>query len=137
MRARIVMLLKHLAAVVYDGLLLTAILFLATAVLLPFTGGAAIKAGNVFYFLYLVGVCFLFYGWFWTHGGQTLGLRAWKLKLVSVNGSDITWRAAGVRFLAAVLSWLLFGLGFIWRLLDREDVTLHGRLSKTKLIKLK
>ena len=76
-------LLRHFAAMLYDTFLLLAILLLAGLIAVTLNGGEAIGQGNPFFLLYLLAVSFLFYGWFWTHGGQTLGMRSWKIKLIS------------------------------------------------------
>ena len=81
-------------------------------------------------------VIFVFFGWFWTHGGQTLGMRAWRLKVTTEDGKGLNWSRAFLRFLLAGLSWLILGLGFIWALFDKRRQTLHDRLSKTMLIQL-
>ena len=124
---------RYLAALFYDFLLLLAVLFIATALLLPFNDGKAFSSQQIAYPFYLLAVSFLFYGWFWTHGGQTLGMRAWKIKVLTFDQKTITWRQAGWRFIGALLSWSLGGLGFFWTLLDRQHYSLHDRLSKTAL----
>jgi len=126
-------LLRRLAVVFYDFLLLIALLFLATALLLPLNAGEAFTRQQIFYPLYLLVISFFFYGWFWTHGGQTLGLRAWKIKLLSVNGQPITWVQALLRFIAAIISWSFLGLGFLWILFDKNQRSWHDHLSKTAL----
>lgn len=98
--------LRRCGAIVYDTLLLCAILLVATVVILPFTGGEAVQAGNPWFSAYIFAVCFLFFGWFWTHGGQTLGMRAWKLRLQRADGGAVAWWQALVRFLLASL-WML------------------------------
>lgn len=124
-----------MAAVIYDSLLLLAVLFLATTVALPFNAGEAFSAGQVIYPLYLVAVSFVFYGWFWTHGGQTLGLRSWKMRLVDRHDNRaVDWRQALLRYLAAVLSWLCLGMGFVWILIDKKNLAWHDYLSGTRLI---
>lgn len=130
-------LLRRLASIVYDALLLLASLFMATGLLLPFTGGEAVEPGNPFFSTYLLMICFFFYGWFWTHGGQTLGMRAWKIRIQQRSGAGITWRQAGLRFLTAIISWLVLGLGFLWMLVDRERLTWHDRCSGTVLVVIK
>lgn len=130
-------LLRRLASIVYDGLLLLGILMVATALVLPLTGGEAIKPGNPFFSSYLFFICFLFYGWFWTHSGQTLGMRAWKIRVQQPNGADITWSQALLRFLVAIISWLALGLGFLWVLIDPEKLTWHDRFSGTELVEVK
>jgi uncharacterized RDD family membrane protein YckC len=120
--------------VVYDGLLLVAVLFAATAVLLPFTGGEAIRAGQGWYTAYLVVVSFVYFGWFWTHGGQTLGMRTWNLRLIGAGKNGATWGQSLVRFAGACLSWIACGAGFLWLLIDRDRLTWHDRLSRTRIV---
>lgn len=120
--------LRRLAIVVYDLILLIAVLFLATALLLPFNAGVAFTREQIFYPVYLLIVSFIFYGWFWTHGGQTLGLRSWKAKVLTFEQQPITWLQALVRFVTALAS---CGLGLLWVLLDKRQRSWHDYLSKT------
>ena len=126
--------LRRLAAQIYDLFLLIALLFLATALLLPFTAGEAVSAQQtLIYRIYLAIITFLFYGWFWTHGGQTLGLRAWKIKVLTLDKKPINWNQALLRFATAIVSWGFFGLGFLWILIDKNRRSWHDHLSKTAL----
>jgi uncharacterized RDD family membrane protein YckC len=126
---------RRLGAILYDGLLLFGIIFVGTAVLLPFTGGQAIPASTLWYDAYLLVLAFLFYGWCWTHGGQTLGMLAWKIKVQQADGRSINWGQALLRFLGAVISAAALGLGFLWVLLDREKRAWHDRWSATVLVR--
>lgn len=126
-------LLRHLAAIIYDFLLLVALLFFATAILLPFNGGKAFSQQQIFYPLYLLTISFCFYGWFWTHGGQTLGLKAWKIKVLNNDYGLISWQQAVVRFIVSLFSWSLLGLGFLWVLVDKNQRCWHDIVSKTGL----
>jgi uncharacterized RDD family membrane protein YckC len=126
-------LFRRLAAIVYDTLLLAAVLFAATAAILPFNSGSAFRPDQYFYPAYLIGVSFLFFAWFWTHGGQTLGMRAWKIKVLTTDGTPLNWRQAALRFFSSFLSWLFFGLGFWWILFDRQKRGWHDLLSNTSL----
>ena len=103
--------IKRLLAIIYDSLLLIAVLFLAMALLLLVSGGYQFQAGNPLVTAYLLLVSFVFFGWFWTHGGQTLGMRAWKLRLQQHTGQAVTWRHAAVRFITALPAWVLFFIG--------------------------
>lgn len=150
---------RRLAAIVYDGLLLIGVLVGATALALGLVvaviGGAAFQAnnplaGNPFFQTYLFLVCFFFYGGFWTHGGQTLGMRAWRLRLQRRDGQGIGWWQALLRFLVGGL-WLApvaylhqvlkvgvipslgAGLGFLLLLLA---LRLPDRASETELVVL-
>jgi uncharacterized RDD family membrane protein YckC len=126
-------LLRVLAVIVYDFLLLIAVLFLATAILLPLNGGEAFTNHKIVYSLYLLAVSFCFYGWFWTHGGQTLGLRAWKIKVLNDVHGVIGWRQAFIRFAVALLSWGSLGLGFLWIVIDKNQRSWHDMASNTGL----
>jgi len=128
---------RRLAALFYDSLLLLAVWFIATAILLPLTDGAAIRAGNPLFSTYLLFVSFFFYGWFWIHGGQTLGMRAWHLQLRNLRPGPITWLQALLRFMVAVPAGLLLGLGYLWMLVDRQKLTWHDRYSETCVVQLK
>ncbi len=122
---------RRLFAIFYDTFLLAAVLFLSTAIALPLNAGEAF-AGSPLYLGYLISICFLFFGWFWTHGGQTLGLRAWKIQILTTNQQPLSWKNALSRFIWATLSWGFFGLGFIWILFDKEKLSLHDRFSGTQ-----
>jgi uncharacterized RDD family membrane protein YckC len=126
--------LKRIGAFVYDCLLLLAVLFVATAILLPFNRGEAVETGNLFYSIYLVLITFLFFGWFWTHGGQTLGMRAWKIRVEQLDGRDISWGQAIHRF---IIMCMTFGLGILWCFTNKDKQAFHDRLSATHVIKTK
>ncbi len=98
-------LFRRLAAMVYDGLLLLAVLFVSTAIVLPLTGGEAVGAGNPVFMTYLFLVSFFFFAWFWTHGGQTLGMRAWKIRVQRLDGGPISWSQALLRYMVGLISW--------------------------------
>ena len=126
--------LRQLMVIIYDVLLLASALLLAAVIPVALNQGEAIEPGNPFFLLYLLMVSLFFYGWFWTHGGQTLGMRAWKVYLVGQSQVQVTWKQASIRFGVAIISWLSFGLGFIWQWLSSEKLSWHDLLSGTQLI---
>lgn len=129
-------LLRRFAAICYDSLLLLSVLFFA-ALPLTILSGEAVHSGQLSFQLYLLAVCFFYFGWQWTHGGQTLGMKAWRLKIINENdAAGITWTTSAVRFIAAMLSLLCAGLGFIWALFDRQQLAWHDRLSNTRIVLL-
>lgn len=129
-------LIRRLAAIFYDSLLLGALWMGATFPLLFLTHGEAVPAGDPIYTVYLLLIGWAFFGWFWTRGGQTLGMRAWRIQVQTPAGRPIGWRAATFRYLAALFSWLCLGLGFLWQWVDREHITWHDRLSRTRVVVL-
>ncbi|NIR60818.1 MAG: RDD family protein [Gammaproteobacteria bacterium] len=127
---------RRLAALVYDALLLFGVLFAAGAPVVALVDAAVLPGGrfHVLYQAYLAAVIYLFFGWFWTHGGQTLGMRAWRLRVQRPDGTTLGWGRALVRLLAAVLSAGALGLGYLWILVDREGLAWHDRVSGSCLV---
>jgi RDD family. len=72
----------------------------------------------------------------WRRGGQTLGMRPWRLQVVSAQPGLPAWKALWLRYAVATLSLLLGGLGFWWAWVDREKLTWHDRASGTRMIRL-
>lgn len=114
-------------------MLLFAVLFFATLALMPLTHGA-IAPGNLAFSLYLLSICLAFYAGFWTHGGQTLGMKTWRLRVQQADGRPITLRQAVMRFFASLLALAPAGLGYLWMLVDRDKKAWHDRLSGTIVI---
>lgn len=127
-------LFRRLAAIVYDALLLFAVLFFATALAILVNGGHTIRPPNPLLTSYLFIVSFFFFAGFWIHGGQTLGMRAWRIRVRRYDGRPITWWQALLRFLTAIVSWLALGAGFWWILIDRKKLAWHDRYSETELV---
>ena len=137
---RYVGLVRRLMAIIYDLLLLLALLFIATTAAMAVNRGNAIVPGQPlypFYVVYLLAISFVYYGWFWTHGGQTLGMKTWKMKLQQENGEAVTWSLALARFITAIISWAAAGLGFFWSLFHPQRRTWHDLVSKCVLLDLR
>ncbi len=133
-------LIRRLMAILYDLLLLFALLFIATGIALALNQGNAIEPGQPIYPFYvssLLVVSFVFFGWFWTHGGQTLGMKTWKMKLQQNNGHPVTWLLAFIRFTTAIISWSAAGLGFFWSLFHPQRRTWHDIASHCVLVDLR
>lgn len=88
----------------------------------------------------LWGCCWLLTGLYatisWASGGQTLGMRPWRIAVVGVDGKRPARSALWRRYAVATLSLLAGGLGFWWALLDRDRLTWHDRASATRLVRL-
>ena len=119
----------------YDALVIIALLMTAAALalLLPFGNHTAGK--DPVYTLYLLAVWFMYLAWCWRYGGMTLGMRAWKVILLTQSGKPADWKLCLVRFATSLLSALLFGAGFIWSVFDREQRAWHDRLSHSRLVR--
>jgi len=127
--------LRRLAAQLYDGLLLLAVLFMAVAIALPFNGGNAYPAGHIGFSLYLLTVSFFYYAWFWTHGGQTLGMRAWKIRLEKADGTPCDAKTALSHWIIGVILGSLMGLGWWFALIDRKGRALQDVICRTRVLR--
>ncbi|MGE5154870.1 MAG: RDD family protein [Bdellovibrio bacteriovorus] len=134
---------RRLGALLYDAVLLLGLLMLAILLLIvPYDLLAArpYPHGDPLYRsllqAYLVAVIGAFYVYFWTHGGQTLGMRTWRLRVLRDDGGPLSLADAVRRFAWAVLSLAPAGLGLWWCLLDREGLAWHDRRSRTRPILL-
>jgi uncharacterized RDD family membrane protein YckC len=119
---------RRLASMAYESLLVFGVAFFATWIFFFASGGRNATAGvaraelQVFILLVLAG----YFLWCWLRGGQTLAMRAWKIRLV-----EVTPGKAAARFLIAAA---LLPLSILWALVDRDHQFLHDRLAGTKLI---
>ncbi len=71
----------------------------------------------------------------WVKGGQTLAMKAWRLRLLTTDGKPVGLRRALVRYVAAVAGLLPFAAGFLWALVDRDRQCLHDRIAGTRLVR--
>lgn len=127
-------LLRRFGAILYDSLLVTALLFLVTVPFIAIRGGDSVEANDRLYQFCLIVVIYAFFVGFWVSKGRTLGMQSWGLQLETSNGGNPTLATASFRFFAALLSWLPLGLGFVWQLWDKDRLTWHDRLSGTRLV---
>lgn len=126
---------RRLGAILYDCLLVFALLMMVATPFIAIRGGEAIEPQtDIVYRLILAAVIYSFFVGFWTRTGRTLGMQSWGLQLETPDGNRPSFSAATIRFFAALISWAPLGLGFFWQLWDAEHLTWHDRLSKTQLV---
>jgi len=86
----------------------------ASALTLIFSGGEAPEHTSIIVSIFLILVLFLFFGWFWTRSGQTLGMQAWRLLLISTKSQNtISWQQAMQRFISALPAWSMLVLALV------------------------
>lgn len=124
---------RRLASMLYETLLLIAVLFTAAFIFVAIARDATSPAIRPFFQLYLVGAVAAYFLWYWLHGGQTLPMKTWRLRLVSTDGSQISLKQACLRFVLAAIG-IASGLSIIWALFDRDRQFLHDRLAGTKIV---
>lgn len=125
-------LLRRFGAILYDSLLLIALGILATV---PFVAvyGEDMPAENLLHQITLLGVAYAFFVGFWCRRGSTLGMLSWSLRVEDEDRQTPTIGQASIRFVVAIASWLVLGLGFLWQLWDKDQLTWHDRASGTRL----
>lgn len=120
--------------IVYESFLLFAIyMFVGTppTILFHITPEQTLK--YVLYWSYILSVFFIYFGYCWTRSGQTLAMKTWRYKLSNEDGSNISWSQALKRYLLAIISWGIFGLGFLLSLIRKDRSTLHDLVSNSYL----
>ncbi len=148
--------IRRLLALFYDTLLTVAAIFIAFQPI-PLAENLIERYPFIesLYSIYLLAIWFLFFGWFWTHGGQTAGMKAWRIILHRQDVKKVTWADALFRFLISnifflillfmiqveiisikqslILAGLIFSISYIWAIFDRENRTLHDLFSRTRI----
>jgi uncharacterized RDD family membrane protein YckC len=131
---------RRFAALIYDGFLLIALLMPYTWVVVLIHGGAVTEAsGRLSWWAFRSGALAImaaYYALNWTRSGQTLGMRAWRLRTLTDSGKRLQIGQAVVRFCWGLAAWLPFGLGVLWLYADPEHLALHDRLSRTRVVVL-
>lgn len=154
---------RRFAALLYEALLLVAMVLIAGFALIPFVSPQAVRAeglalptplGRAISFLALLGLGALFFGWIWSEGRRTLPMKTWRLVLTDANGAAVSRRRAYARYFAlwigpalallvyllaapvglGALAWPLLALNWLAALVDPERQFLHDRIAGTRLV---
>ncbi len=126
----------RLLALAYDAVIAIALLMLSSGILLLLNHGNAISPGSAmaylefFVFWAVLGVYAVCS---WRYGGQTLGMRPWRLCVVDANGKNAAWRPLILRYVLASSS---AGLVLLWSLVEPEKRGLHDLASNTYFVRL-
>jgi uncharacterized RDD family membrane protein YckC len=128
---------RRLASGLYDLLLLAAVVLIATFPYLAVFGDSTSGWRRHVLQLWVLGVTGAYFAWFWTHGGQTLPMKTWRLRVVRRDGAPVSLGRALHRYVLAALGFFALGLGFLWALVDRDRQFLHDRLAGTALVDVK
>jgi uncharacterized RDD family membrane protein YckC len=112
----------------YEALLVFAVAFFAAWIFFFASGGRDATTGTARAALqvFVLTVLAAYFLWCWLRGGQTLAMRAWRIRVV-----DVTPAKAVARFLIAAA---LLPFSILWALFDRDRQFLHDRLAGTRLI---
>ena len=123
---------RRLGAMLYDALLIIAIWMATLLAWVVANGGEAVV--GLLVQMVLAAELLGFYLYFWSRQGQTLGMTAWRIKLVDTEGRQPTLRQLCVRLVTAPLSICSAGLGYLWFYIGDAKQTWHDRLSGTMVV---
>ncbi len=129
-------LFKRIACMLYETILVFAILFVAGVFYRALMGDPHSDFEQHLFFTYswlITGVYFIYC---WVKSGQTLAMQTWRIKLLGLDGKSLSLGQAVRRYVIACFSLMFFGLGFLWAIFDREGLYLHDRFSGGRLIAL-
>jgi uncharacterized RDD family membrane protein YckC len=129
--AKIAGLGRRIGAMAYDALIVIAIWITTLFVVVTFVNHAVI--GAPVQSLAFVET-FVFFAYFWTRRGQTVGMLAWGLRVETADGSPFRLGHALLRFIGAMLSFATLGAGYLWMLIDPDRRTWPDMLSGTQVI---
>lgn len=138
---------RRLAAIIYDSIVIAAIWIVVGFIVLSAFGieqaqiveNDAVVMDPWYRFTLFASMllsAFLFFAWFWTHSGQTLGMQAWKIRVQNTDGSAISYWQALQRYVLAPFSFLLLGVGYFYMYFNADKNTLHDRLSGSVVINI-
>lgn len=139
-------LIRRLLAMLYDGLICIALLIVATGaymlVAAQVIGTVRYRqmaetgalSGDPLLSSVLFITLFLFFGYFWTRTGQTLGMQVWRIRIETPDGLSIRWSQALLRFMMGWVSWLCAGLGYLWMLWDGGRQTWTDKFSESIVV---
>ena len=127
---------RRLGALVYEVFALFAVAFVAAVPWVAILPEHVVSAGNPWFQVYLLLAFQLYFAICWKNSGQTLGMRAWRLCVVTDDHKALSWRQALLRYWVSLLSWLPLGLGYWWLFLDPQRRTWHDRAAGSRMVLL-
>ena len=127
---------RRLMVMVYDAIVLIAIMMAVTAFLLltPLRDQSAMIDPAPTLIMILTWYLYLALCW---KKGLTLGMRSWRVRLVPDDSTPVGWGRSATRFVVSLLSAGCLGLGFFWSLFHPEQKTWHDLASKSRLVRTK
>lgn len=125
---------RRMGGVLYEALAVIALWMLASAIITSIYGNASSGWARALLQEISVLIILTYFLWCWTHGGQTLAMKTWKIRVVTQKGYPLSLLQALKRFVLSALFVLAGGIGFLWALLDKDRQFLHDRLGGTRLI---
>ena len=122
-------------SLVYEGILLLAVLFLSSYLFLSVARDAQSGLARAIFQIYLLAICGAYFVFCWTRTGQTLPMKTWRMRIVTEEGGGLSTSRAFRRYMLAIPG-MLSGISLLWAPFDRERQFLHDRLAGTRIVRL-
>lgn len=132
---RLASLRLRLVSLVYEGILLFAVLFVSSYLFLSLARDAQSGLPRVIFQVYLLSVCGAYFVFCWARTGQTLPMKTWRMRIVTEGGGTLSAGRAFKRYLLAIPG-MLSGISLLWAPFDRERQFLHDRLAGTRIVRV-
>ena len=132
---RLASLRLRFVSLVYEGVLLFAVLFVSSYLFLSLARDAQSGLPRVIFQVYLLSVCGAYFVFCWARSGQTLPMKTWRIRIVTKEGGALSAGRAFQRYLLAIPG-MLSGISLLWALFDREHQYLHDRLAGTRIVRV-
>ena len=125
----------RLLSLVYEGMLLFAVLFVSSYLFLSIARDAQSGLSRAVFQIYLLSVCGAYFVFCWARTGQTLPMKTWRIRVVTAEGGRLSPARAFKRYLLAIPG-MLSGLSLLWAPFDRDRQFLHDRLAGTRIVRV-
>ncbi|MCX7117219.1 MAG: RDD family protein [Legionellales bacterium] len=122
--------LRYIGSLIYDAFVISALFFIATALCLALRQGTTIAPKTLWYQLILLAIFFGYYLLSYQRGGQTIGMRAWRLQVVSTDLKALSKRQILSRFVLALPA----GIYALFRL--QNPIQILNRWTKSDIIRI-
>ena len=124
---------RRLVCLLYESLVVFSILLIGFLMPEIVLSGFGMTLSSKAMWIHVVLLLMAYFVWCWLNGGQTLPMKTWKLRVVDANDRPVRPLQAILRYCAAWPSFLLFGIGLIWALIDKDRQFLHDRIAGTRI----
>jgi uncharacterized RDD family membrane protein YckC len=126
----------RLLALMYDLLPMIPLLMITSAVFLWINGGKTVESRPLMAVVEFATMWLLVGAYFvlsWGRGGQTMGMRPWRLRVLAADGKPASWRTLWLRYAVACLTPVV---GMLWTLVDSERRALYDIAASTAFVRL-
>ena len=125
---------RRLLCLIYESLLLTAVILTAGGVATGIAHAAGLSQPRMLTQLIVIACCAGYFAVQWCGRGQTLPMKTWRISLQTVSGKRISGTQAMLRMILAAIGYTVFGMSILWSFIDRDRQFLHDRIAGTRLV---